>query len=274
MKWLQDNPLGQALAGINGIFVLFAAIMAAVWTLPVVVDTAGETTRESNDGSAALVARQAGTLSDFQVINDRPVFSESRLPVIAQADADEAMEDAPDEVQDAPDVKLTGIIITPSLRIASLMPADRSLERVMAQEGEPLTGAFVGWQVAVVQPRNVILESRDGQRVNLELEVHDAKIKAPPKPAKVAEAGSDAGAKAGGVEEPPLSRAEQIRLRIAERRDELRREQEGRTGQTQGQSQANNPDKREAKVQDYQSAIRALMGNKRKEQARHESNDG
>ena len=35
MKWLQDNPLGMALAGISGFFVLLALIMAIVWSLPV-----------------------------------------------------------------------------------------------------------------------------------------------------------------------------------------------------------------------------------------------
>jgi len=269
MKWLQDNPLGLALAGINGLFILLAVVLAIVWTLPVVVDTTGETTQESDGGDAALVARQAGTLSDFQIITDRPLFSESRQPVIAQVSGDEPVEDVPDEVLDVPDVKLTGVIITPSLRIASLMPADKSLERVMAQEGQPLTGGFVGWQVTVVQPRNVILESRDGQRKKLKLEVHDAKIKAPPKPAKVAKTG--AGAKAESAEEPPLSRAEQIRLRIAERREELRREQEGQqdqTSQKQRQSQKQpkaGRDKKASQPPSYQSAIQALIAGNRKD---------
>ena len=51
------------------------------------------------------------------------------------------------EVKDAPDVRLTGVVITPGMKIASLTPADTNIETVMAHEGESLTGEFVGWQV-------------------------------------------------------------------------------------------------------------------------------
>ncbi len=170
-------------------------------------------------------------------------------------------------VKDAPDVRLTGVIITPSMKIASLTPADAKLENVMAHEGESLTGEFVGWQVSVVHPRSVVLESRDGQKLELDLQVHDIKIKTPPKPAapaKTAQAGQDS--QAAGEDEQPLSRAEQIRQRIAERREELRLEQEEQ--QAQSGAKAAKPRNQ------YQDAIRAMMKNNSKDKSSDDNKDG
>jgi len=284
MKWLQDNPLGMALAGLSGVFVLLAAVMAVLWTLPVSVDTAEVNTEENTGGDAVLIAHTADDLSEFQVINEKPVFNESRLPVIDPLD-DELEEDATVAVKDAPDVKLTGVIITPSVRIASLTPADGNLKSVMAHEGQPLTGDYVGWLVSSVSPRNVVLESRDGQKLELDLQVHDATIKEPPKPEPVAKTEPDRDGQPRGEDGEPLSRAEQIRQRIAERREELRREQEDQQfndGRAGGQPERDRPSQRQpgannqqtSEPQDYQSAIRALMNNKPKDQASNDKNDG
>ena len=284
MKWLLDNPLGMALAGLSGFFVLLAAVMAVLWTLPVSVDTTEVDAEEDTGGNAVLIAHTAGDLSEFQVINEKPVFNQSRLPVIDVLD-DGEIDDTSVAVKGAPDVKLTGVIITPSVRIASLTPADENLKSVMAHEGQPLTGDYVGWQVSSVSPRNVVLESRDGQKLELDLQVHDATTKEPPKPEPVAKTDPDKGGQARGEDGEPLSRAEQIRQRIAERREELRREQEdqqfndGRSGSqpdrdrpSQRQPGANN--QKASEPQDYQSAIRALMDNKTKDQASNDKNDG
>ena len=101
---------------------------------------------------------------------------------VADVDAVEYFDDAAIAVKGAPDVRLTGVIITPSVRIASLTPADGKLEGVMAHEGESLTGEYVGWTVSKISPRNVVLESRDGEKLDLDLQVHDVTLKEPPKP--------------------------------------------------------------------------------------------
>jgi hypothetical protein len=270
MKWLQDNPLGMVLAAISGVFLLLVLGMAIVWTLPVKAVGAAVTENESTTGSdAVLASREMSSLSEYRVINDRPVFNESRHPVDEEVNDELLAGDPSFEIRDAPDVRLTGVVITPAMKIASLTPADGKLETVMAYEGESLTGEFVGWQVTSVSPRTVVLESRDGQKLELELQVHDVKIKEPPKPAehsKTAQAGAGRGAKAGGEDEPPLTRAEQIRQRIADRREELRREQEENQGTDQGQSQRRS---RQASTKStasqapgpnaYQNAIQTMM---------------
>ncbi|MDX2427557.1 MAG: hypothetical protein QNK22_02610 [Xanthomonadales bacterium] len=272
MKWLQDNPLGMVLAGISGLFVLFALGMAIVWNLPVSTETAGTETEFVSDNQVSLVSRQVGTLGEYKVINEKPVFNESRLPVILELDDGPQEEDATIEVKGAPDVRLTGVVITPAMKIASLTPADTNIETVMAHEGDSLTGEFVGWQVTAVNPRAVVLKSSDGQSLELDLQVHDVKIAEPPSPA-VKTPASTAQAAAGqdtdetGEDDEPLSRAEQIRQRIAERREELRLEQEA---QPQNKAAAGAAEKRAP----YQNAIRALMNKNTKDQGSNDKNDG
>ena len=275
MKWLQDNPLGMALISIIGVFALLMLGMAIVWNLPVSLETAGVDTEIESGNQTSLAAHQIGTLGDYKVVNEKPVFNESRLPVIEALDDELQSEDATIEVKGAPDVTLTGVVITPTRKIASLRPADRNLETVMAYEGESLTGEFVGWQVTVVNPRTVVLESRDGQSLELDLLVHDTKIQEPPTPvsqAPAAQATTAGQSVAGGdTDEEPLSRAEQIRQRIAERREELRLEQEQQQSQSGAQS---NGAVTAPKTSDYQNAIRAMMNNKSKDQGSNEKKDG
>lgn len=276
MKWLQNNPLGMILASLSGLFALLALAIAVVWNLPVSVDTAGLETEVPPGENTVLAARQVGALKDYLVVNERPVFNDSRHPVIAELNDDQQADDTTIEVRDAPDVRLTGVVITSTVKIASLTPADTNLETVMAHEGEALTGEFVGWQVATVHPRAVVLESRDGQSLALDLQIHDMKIQEPPKPVAPATPSQNAVAgsadEAGAGEDEPLSRAEQIRQRIAERREELRLEQEMQQS-SEGGTQAATASQ-PARPTDYQSAIRALMQNKSKDQDSNDEKDG
>ena len=273
MKWLQDNPLGMVLAGISGLFVLLVLGMAIVWNLPVSTETAGTETEVVSDNQVSLVSRQVGTLGEYKVINEKPVFNESRLPVIMDPDDEPQEEDVTIEVKGAPDVRLTGVVITPGMKIASLTPTDTNIEAVMAHEGESLTGEFVGWQVTAVNPRAVVLKSSDGQSLELDLQVHDVKIAEPPPsvvkaPAATAQAaaGQNADESETGEDDEPLSRAEQIRQRIAERREELRLEQEA---QPQNKAEQRAAEKRAP----YQNAIRELMNKNTKDQGSNDKKD-
>lgn len=279
MKWFQDNLLGMILASISGFFVLLALIMAIVGSLPVSVDTESAEAETTSGNQANMTARQIGALTEYQIVNEKPVFNESRMPVIGDVDEELAEDDTAIEVKGAPDVRLTGVVITPGIKIASLTPADGNLETVMAHEGDSLTGEFVGWQVVAVNPRTVVLESRDGQSLELDLQIHDAKIQEPvvPVTAPISAALSNAQALAGqvsestGEDDEPLSRAEQIRQRIAERRAELREEQEAQ--QSQSEAQAGSAGSKN-KTKDYQTAIREMMQNKNKDQSGNDKTDG
>ncbi len=158
----------------------------------------------------------------------------------------------------------------------------------MAHEGQSLTGEFVGWQVSIVNPRDVVLKSNDGQQLELELQVHDVAIKEPPKPkpvAKTAQAGKskqtepDKAKSGADDDEAPLSRAEQIRQRIAERREELRREQDVQQA-NQGQRQTNQDSRQRGRSKQadepsaYEKAIQAKIGNSNKDKDSNDEEDG
>jgi hypothetical protein len=267
----------MVLLGTIGAFLLVSLSLVVVRAIPVSTEI-GEVVEDAGDATASTtVAQKAGPLSDYQVINERPVFNVTRLPVVGEEDDDMSVEDDAIAIKDAPEVKLTGVIITPGVRIASLKPVEGNQENVMAKEGEALTGEYVGWQVSTVNPRNVVLESRDGQKLELELQVHDVKIEEPPKP-KPAKTARTAQAEEGrdepvGEDGQPLSRAEQIRQRIAERREELRREQEEQQNNEENRSQGNGRAQAN-KSPDYQSAIRAMIRNKPKDNSSNDNEDG
>ena len=280
MKWLQDNPLGTILAAISGVFIFLALGMTIVGNLPVSIDTSDVETETTSDSSANLATRQVGALDDYLVVNEKPVFNESRQPVIGDSDSDETGVSSEIEIKGAPDVRLTGVVITPGVKVASLTPADGNLETVRAHEGESLTGEFVGWHVTAINPRAVVLESRDGQSLELDLQIHDTKIEAPVAPvapvAQVSAQAKNAQALAGkaseeaGEDGEPLTRAEQIRQRIAERRAELRQEQEAQQSQNGGQATTAGSS---TKTKDYQTAIREMMKNKNKDNGSNDKKD-
>ena len=273
MKWLQDNPLGIALVAIGGFLALIALGMTIAWNLPVTVDADDTVTDIAAADVTPLVAEEAGSLDDYRIVDERPVFNESRHPeIVAVENVIEDPTDETIEATDAPDVKLTGVIITPGMKIASLTPADTSQESVMAHEGQSLTGAFVGWQVSLVNPRDVVLKSTDGQLLELELQVHDVAIKEPPKPKPVAKAAQskkiepDKAKSGAGDDEEPLSRAEQIRQRIAERREELRREQDVQNQQAGQDKSQSGRTTRADPGGTYQNAVQARIRDSRKDE--------
>ena len=278
MKWLQDNPVGTVLASVSGVLVLLALVMAIIWALPVPVKINELEAGEKSGTDNVLVAPKIAEMRELGVINEKPVFNESRLPVVAAVDEQEVLEDTSVAVKDAPDVRLTGVVITPDKRIVTLTPATDGPEMVVAQEGESLIGEHVAWHVDKVNSRTVVLKSSDGQQLELELQVHDTKIEEPPKPTPVAaaavaaaQAGRDQDGQQLGEDGQPLSRAEQIRQRIAERREELRLEQEARAAQPQAQErEAQAPAARSG----YQNAIRNLMNKSDKDQDSNDKKDG
>ena len=93
-------------------------------------------------------------------------------------------------------------------------------------------------------------------------EVHGVAIAEPPKPEPSKaekKPGKDSPAQQG--DDQPLSRAEEIRQRIAERREELRRAAEE---DEQGD---------QAEAVSYQQAIQAMMGKKRQEKLKNEKDN-
>jgi hypothetical protein len=227
MNWFDDNPVGATLGALCGVFVLSLIVIGVVWILPVGYRApAGQGEGGSNAIELPVLA-DALPIENFLVVTERPLFSETRQPVIdVETDEDALAGDLADDQVETPEMLLTGVVITPSLRMATLRPADND-ESLVAFEGQPLRGNYGSWQVTRIEPREVMMKSGRGEELQLSLQVHDAVIEAPPAPVpdtadEEANAESDE-LQAANDDEEPMTRAEEIRQRIAERREELKR---------------------------------------------------
>lgn len=254
MSWLENNPLGIALASACGVLLLISAALVFSWTRP----ASSGASDERADAKIAEARNRAMTdlepVSAYRVVTERPVFDESRRPVVAiEEEGIELDEDDTSVVGDQPRVRPTGIVMTPESNMVMLRP-EAGGESILAIEGRPLEGEYVGWMVTDIKPRAITLASLAGDVLKLDLEVNTRKIAEPPKPAPPPEAARPEDKVAGQEGEEPISRAEEIRQRIAERREELRQQaEENQAGKAQ-------PQKRSA----YQSAIRNMI-NRRNE---------
>jgi hypothetical protein len=141
-------------------------------------------------------------------------------------------------------------------------------ESLVAFEGQPLEGNYGSWHVSRIEPREITLASGSGEELQLQLVVHDAKIE-PPKPSEKEQQKAtpqQQAAASDGDEDAPLSRAEEIRQRIAERREELRRAAE--EAQDNGDGNANS-----AKPADYRTAIQSMISGRKKTNQADKDND-
>lgn len=255
MKWLEGNPVGKALAWMCGGLAAVSLLLAWAWNWPVASGFDGATATAEEIPQPVAVVTELGPESDYQVINDRPLFNENRRPDVSVDDEGAGVEVEDLAVANTPDVRLTGVVITPEMRLVTLSP-NKDGKPVVVREDVPLDGEYVGWTIRNVYPRGARLESSEGQSVDLELAVNTKEIAEPPKPVATQAADAQkAGDEAGGDEAQPLSRAEEIRRRIEERREQLRQEAEQQN------------DDREAAVSEgrsrYQAAIQTMLQRKR-----------
>jgi len=262
IRWLEGNPVGRVLATITGVLVVVALLLGVVWSLP-----PSGSGGDGEDAGEALMPDvpqlpESEPIERYAVVTERPVFNESRQPELEMDLADEGGDDTPEEEVDAPDVELAGVIITPSLRMVTLRQKEAAGESLVAFEGQPLQGDYGTWHVSRIAPREITLASGAGEELQLKLEVHDAKIAPPPKPKPqpdepAAEPQTADAAPGDRADAEPLSRAEEIRQRIQERREELRRAAEEEAAG--GQDQAAN----------YRKAIQSMISG-RKDQSKNE----
>lgn len=272
MKWLENNPLGIALASTCGVLILISVALVLIWGRPASPGPVEERSDALVQAGAERPEMELEPLSAYRVVTERPVFDETRRPVVAiEGEGIEVADEDGSEVGDRPQVRPTGIVITPEASMVTLQPQSGG-EPILAFEGRPLTGDYVGWIVSDIKPRRIRLASLDGEVMELDLEVNTRKIAEPPKPAPTVEAETAAaraengGAGGAAEDEEPLSRAEQIRQRIAERREELRRQAEA------NQSGSNSDGTQGSQ---YQSALRNMIRSRRanEEEKKNESGD-
>lgn len=270
MTWLENNPLGLALAAACGILLLLSSVLIFTWSRPA---SSGAELTPADAESQALEQRpqtELEPIAAYREFTERPVFDESRRPVVSiDGESLEIVEADTTEVGDQPQVKPTGIVITPEASMVTLRPLSGG-KTIIAHEGRPLEGEYVGWIVSDIKPRTITLASLAGDVLQLDLEVNTREIAEPPRltpmpdPETVVADEGAAGAAGAEGEGQPLSRAEEIRQRIAERREELRRQAE----ENQAERPANN-----ARATQYNSAIRNMI-NRNRENEEEQKKDG
>jgi general secretion pathway protein N len=249
-RLLQDNPVGLILAGV-GAFLLLCTLVITVWSFMPLDDI--EQAEADPDASTVVQIpelAESQPLENYSVIVQRPVFNETRLPIVdADLESDELAEEAVVGDETDLEVELSGVVITPTLRMATLKRTDGS-KSLVAMEGRYLEGEFGSWQLSRVDSREVTLTSATGKELQLELQVHDETIEPPELPVEPEEEtpASTETANAEPDDNAPMTRADEIRQRIAERREELRQqaEEEGREGENEAQPS-------------YEEAIRAMI---------------
>jgi len=265
LKWLEDNPVGIVLSVVCGVLLLALIAMTALSSLSVTSVTDETAIQESDANIELPLLPENQPIDTYSIITQRPLFSESRQPVLDMGDENLLALDEDALNMGAPEVELAGVIITPSLRMVTLRRKDTDLSLV-AFEGKPIEADFGTWQVSRIDARAATLTSANGEELELEMKVHDEPIEAPApveKPEPVEEASAEA-AEQQTTESAPLSRAEEIRQRIEERREELKREAEaGDQGEGEGEGEAEQPR--------YENAIQSLISGGRKSPRKNEN---
>lgn len=164
----------------------------------------------------------------FAEITQRPLLSADRLPIPPDAEqVDEKPAAPPVPLQ----VQLTGVIITPELKMA-LLKDKTDNKSVSLKEGMPLPGNQSAWLLVEIQPRKVVFKNDKDETSDVELIV--SKSNGPPskrvsgnrnqpKPEKLKPAKDDAN--------------ESLRERIEARRKQLREQAKKMRAQQQRASQ-------------------------------------
>ncbi|MFT5140212.1 MAG: hypothetical protein ACI9H8_001018 [Lysobacterales bacterium] len=288
MSWLENNPLGVALISFCGLTLLIAGVLVYVWSKPASSGVLAADMTTPQSGQADQMISDLGPIASYREVTERPVFDESRRPSLKVDVEGDGLGDLA-EIAGAPEVRLTGVIITPKEKLAMLRPISGG-ESLVAREGESLEGEFVGWEVSEIKPRSVVLESRDGDNLELDLLVNTRKIEEPLKLEPVVaanNAGSQGKPEQGGkaqnseaaasgdqaTDSQPLSRAEEIRERIAERREQLRRQAEEGDGDLGSSNRTRNSSGSGQSA--YQSAIQDMINrNSQKDKEDKDNGDG
>ena len=251
--------MGIALSATCGFLLFVLLVLTILSSLPLSSSWSGNDVDNSDPSLELPTLAENLPIDNYSVITERPLFNQTRQPTPdgEGEDSEPLIDDSDFEL---PDIELSGVIITPSLRMVTLKRNDNE-QSLVAFEGRPIEADFGTWIVSSIQPRAVTLTSDSGEELQLEMIVHDAQIEPP---APVSEPDEEEGlVAADAADQPtevePLSRAEEIRQRIAERREELRREADL---EEQSETKAEKPD--------YKSAIQSMIGRNRQEKANNE----
>jgi general secretion pathway protein N len=174
-----------------------------------------------------------GSLGDYAMIGERPLFNADRRPLPPPEAA--AAAPAPAVAAAPLDVLLTSVVLRGDTQVAQFTDRTSGVSQTL-RVGQSLAGEQSAWKLVELAPRAAVFEGPSG-RVNAELRVFDGQggeaPTAPPEPQAASSAAAqpqagdaqgEAAAADGADAQSPESRAEMIRRRIEERRRQMREE--------------------------------------------------
>jgi general secretion pathway protein N len=158
----------------------------------------------------------------FAEVEMHPLFNEDRKPTPLDAsEGDDAS--AP---QSPLNITLTGIVSTPSVKIA--MVQDRARNQAVALKvGMPLEGDQASWTLVEVKPRSVVFKSAANERTEVELETSVAQPTRAPAP-RSARTGTPPNRSNGNAAQKDNKKGDSgdLAKRIEERRRQMREDAE------------------------------------------------
>jgi hypothetical protein len=246
------------LASICAGLLVISLLLTVVWSLPPSVPASVSDQKDTVLTLDVPELEDNEPLEAYAVITERPVFNASRQPIIEEEPVEEEVQLVEEEV-DAPELVLAGVIITPSIRMVTLRPNGQP-ESLVAFIDQPLEGNYGSWRVSQIKPREVTLSSASGEEMQLKLQVHDVKIEVPAKLAdrESGEQPATSQQAKDGESDQPLSRAEEIRQRIAQRREELRQA-------------ADDKEQDQEPEMDYRTKIQSMISGSRRKKEKDEN---
>jgi general secretion pathway protein N len=106
-----------------------------------------------------------GSWDKYAEVNDRPLFNEDRRPTPPMPPEDGGSGATPLR---ALDVVLSGVIITPKMRMA--LVKEKGKEKAMTvKEGGPMPGEWGAWNLVEVKPRSAVFKNSAGESATVEL---------------------------------------------------------------------------------------------------------
>lgn len=231
-RFEQAGPLTWLLAGCAGwaLLLWLAALLGLGGTV-------APTPRIAADGGLPQAKPASpdriGPLGQYAEAAARPVFTSDRRPHGFMATAPDG-DDAAGAQSQSLDFILTGVLISPQVRMAFLQPPGGG-QSVRVREGTSPEGA-PGWRLVEVQPRRAIFQGSGGES-SLDLRVFgdDGQVEqgviagndtAPKPPVDAAASTGQDAADAAPIPMDNVARIEAIRKRIEARRAQLAQQQQ------------------------------------------------
>jgi general secretion pathway protein N len=179
--------------------------------------------------------------TEFAATQARPLFNEDRKPT---------PEETGDETNAAPqppsaplNIALTGVVLTPQLRVAMVQDKTKGNASVALKEGMPMPGDQGGWTLTRINPRSAIFRELSGDEIEVELTTAvanprpNAGSKAAPAAPNAAQPGMPRTAANPPGAAPANPQSEALQRRIEERRKQMREEAERMKQQQQQPAQ-------------------------------------